>query len=68
MSATKGEVTLDPAVPRASVTVTLSAASWRTGTRARNRDIRSPRFLHAERYPDITFRAGRSATLTAGRG
>jgi len=40
-----------------TVAVTISAASFRTGNRGRDRDARG-RFLHAGRYPDITFQAG----------
>jgi len=40
-----------------TVAVTISAASFRTGNRRRDRDARG-RFLHAGRYPDITFQAG----------
>ncbi len=57
MAVTGGEITIDPAVPQASVTATVSAASVRTGNRARDRDVRS-RFLHTGQYPDITFQAG----------
>jgi polyisoprenoid-binding protein YceI len=39
------------------VTATISAASIRTGNRARDRDARA-RFLHTGQYPDITFQAG----------
>jgi hypothetical protein len=42
---------------QASVTATISAASIRTGNRARDRDARA-RFLHTGQYPDITFQAG----------
>lgn len=58
MAITSGEISIDPAVPHATVTATISAASFTSGNRARDRDVRSPRFLHADRYPDITFRAG----------
>jgi polyisoprenoid-binding protein YceI len=58
MAVTSGEITVDPAVPQAAVTAVLSAASFGTGSRARDRDIRSPRFLDAAQYPDITFQAG----------
>ena len=57
MAVTGGEITIDPAVPQASVTATISAASFDTGNRARDRDARR-RFLHAGQYPDITFQAG----------
>ena len=61
MAITSGEITIDPAVPQATVTAVLSAATFHTGSRARDRDIRSAKFLDAGQYPDITFRAG---TLT----
>jgi polyisoprenoid-binding protein YceI len=51
---TAGDVSVDPA----SVSAILSASSFSTGSRARDRDIRSAKFLDAERYPDITFTAG----------
>jgi polyisoprenoid-binding protein YceI len=57
MAVTGGEITIDPAVPQASVTATISAASFRTGNRARDRDARR-RLLQADQYPDITFQAG----------
>ncbi len=60
-----GEITIDPAIPHATVTATISAASFSSGNRARDRDVCSPRFLHAGQYPDITFRAG---TLTQADG
>ena len=57
LAVTGGEITIDPAVPQASVTASISAASFSTGNQARDRDARS-RFLHAGQYPDITFQAG----------
>jgi polyisoprenoid-binding protein YceI len=58
MTVTSGEITIDPAVPQAAVTAAVSAASFNTGSRARDRDVRSARFLDAGQYPDITFRGG----------
>lgn len=65
MEVAGGEITVDPAIPHASVTVTLSAASFSTGNDRRDRDVRSARFLDAEHYPDITFAA---RTLSRERG
>jgi polyisoprenoid-binding protein YceI/predicted MFS family arabinose efflux permease len=65
MTITSGNISIDPAVPRATVTATISAASFSSGNRARDRDVHSPRFLHADQYPDITFRAG---TLSHDQG
>ena len=58
MRIVSGEITVDPAVPQATVVAALDAASFSTGSRARDRDVRSPRFLDAENYPHLTFRAG----------
>jgi polyisoprenoid-binding protein YceI len=58
MVVTSGEITVDPAVPKAVVTAVLSAASFGTGSRVRDRDVRSARFLDTAHYPDITFQAG----------
>lgn len=65
MAITSGEISIDPAVPHAAVTATISAASFSSGNRARDRDVRSPRFLDADQHPDITFRAG---TLSHDQG
>ena len=65
LAVVSGEISLDPAAPHAAVTATISAASFSSGNRARDRDVRSARFLHAGQYPDITFRAG---TLSHDQG
>jgi hypothetical protein len=53
--------TIGPAAAQVTVTAVVSAASFHTGNRTRDRDVRSARFLNAGQYPDITFRA---ATLS----
>jgi polyisoprenoid-binding protein YceI len=58
MYITDGQIDVDPAVPRATVTATISAASFSTDNHRRDNDIRSPRFLHAGKYPELTYRAG----------
>ncbi len=58
MAITAGQISINPAALHATVTATISAASFSSGNHARDRDVRSPRFLHADQYPDITFRAG----------
>lgn len=58
MYITGGQVDVDPAVPRATVTATVSAASFSTDNPRRDDDVRSPRFLHAGRYPELIYRAG----------
>ena len=60
-----GEIAIDPVVPQAAVTAVLSAASSGTGSRARDRDVRSARFPDTTQYPDIAFRAG---TLSGHQG
>jgi polyisoprenoid-binding protein YceI len=65
MTVASGEIALDPAVPQAAVTAAVSAASFTTGSRARDRDVRSARFLDTGQYPDITFR-GRNLTRDDG--
>ncbi len=66
MTVASGEITVDPEVPQAAVTAVVSAASFETGSRARDRDVRSARFLNTAQHPDITFRAG-NLTGAAGR-
>jgi polyisoprenoid-binding protein YceI len=58
MQVVSGEITIDPAPPQATVIATLDAASFSTGNRTRDRDIRSAKFLDAENHPRIVFRAG----------
>jgi polyisoprenoid-binding protein YceI len=65
MYITGGQIDVDPAVPQATVTVTISAASFSTDNPRRDNDIRSPRFLHAGKYPEIGYRAG---TLSQDHG
>lgn len=57
MAVIGGEITVDSASSHASVTATIDAASFDTGSRRRDRDVRLARFLHTEHYPNITFRA-----------
>jgi polyisoprenoid-binding protein YceI len=52
-----GQIDVDPAVPRATVTATISAASFSTDNPRRDDDIRSPRFLRAAEYPVLSYRA-----------
>lgn len=44
----------DPA-SESTVVAVLNATSFDTGHEARNKEIRSARYLHTNRYPDITF-------------
>lgn len=58
MAVASGEITVDSAVPQAAVTAVIGAASFSTGSRARDRDVRSARFLNTRRYPQIIFQGG----------
>jgi polyisoprenoid-binding protein YceI len=42
-----------------SVQVEIDTTSFDTGSRQRDQDVRSPRFLDAERYPSMTFASER---------
>ncbi|HEU5419648.1 MAG TPA: YceI family protein [Streptosporangiaceae bacterium] len=53
-----GQIDLDAAVPQAAVTAAISAASFSTDNPRRDDDIRSARFLHADTYPELRYRAG----------
>lgn len=53
-----GQIDIDPAAGQAAVTATISAASFSTGNPRRDNDIRSPRFLHAGQYPELSYQAG----------
>lgn len=48
-----GEVLVDDT--GATVTAVLDAASFRTRSERRDRDVRSARFLDADRFPDVSF-------------
>lgn len=58
MYITGGQIDVDPAVPRATVTAAISAASFSTDNPRRDNDIRSSRFLHAGEYPELSYRTG----------
>lgn len=58
MYVAEGQIDVDPAGPRAMVTAAVSAASFSTDNPRRDRDIRSPRFLQADKYPVLAYRAG----------
>lgn len=53
-----GQIDVDPAIPQATVTAAVSAASFSTDNPRRDHDIRSPRFLDANKFPEISYRAG----------
>jgi polyisoprenoid-binding protein YceI len=53
LSVSAGEVVVDAS--GTTVTATLAAASFRTRSSRRDRDVRSSRFLDAEHHPGIVF-------------
>jgi polyisoprenoid-binding protein YceI len=56
----EGTIYTDEKDPKkSSVEVTLKAASIDTRTDQRDQHLRSPDFLHAEKFPDITFKSTR---------
>jgi polyisoprenoid-binding protein YceI len=63
-----GVIDLDPAAPRADVTVTINAAGFNTGNAKRDADVARPRFLNADRYPEMTFRSHRPGALKRSEG
>jgi len=55
---TSGSVLYDPANSgKSSIQVTIDAASVDTRVEMRDNDLRSPRFLDAQKYPAITFQS-----------
>lgn len=65
MQMTTGEITLDPALPQASVAALMSASSFSTGNTKRDTNVRSRKFLNVAAYPEFAFRAG---MLTKAQG
>jgi polyisoprenoid-binding protein YceI len=59
MAIRDGLVDMADPLTGSSVQVELDTASFDTGSGQRDRDVRSPRFLDAERYPSITFTSQR---------
>lgn len=56
----EGEIVIVPGTPAASsVTATIKAVSIDTRTGQRDDHLRSADFLHAENYPEITFKSTR---------
>jgi polyisoprenoid-binding protein YceI len=51
----RGVIDIADPVGHSSVHVELDAASFHTGNRQRDHDVRSARFLDADRYPAMTF-------------
>jgi polyisoprenoid-binding protein YceI len=62
-----GSVQFDPADPgKSSIQATIETASVDTRVEMRDNDLRSPKFLDAQKYPTITFKS--SKVEAAGQG
>ena len=59
MAISHGLVDIADPLTGSSVQVEIDTASFDTGSGHRDRDVRSPRFLDAERYPSMTFTSER---------
>ena len=66
MAIRDGLVDITDPVTGSSVQAEIDTTSFDTGSRQRDRDVRSPRFLDAERHPSMTF-ASRSLDRSNGR-
>src|SRR4029453_2192281 len=66
MAIRDGLVDIADPLTGSSVQAEIDTTSFDTGSRQRDRDVRSPRFLDAERYPSMTF-ASRSLDRSNGR-
>ena len=52
-----GEITIADPVTSSTATAVIDAASFATGSAARDKDVKSANFLHVEDHPEITFRS-----------
>ncbi len=63
-----GSVVYDPAaLNKSSIQTTIDAASVDTRVDMRDNDLRSPRFLDAQKYPTITFQSKKVEPAGAGK-
>ncbi len=63
-----GSAVYDPADPsKASVDVSIEASSVDTRVEMRDNDLRSPRFLDAQKYPAITFHSRQVKAAGGGK-
>ena len=63
-----GTVQYDPANPsKSSIQATIETASVDTRVEMRDNDLRSPRFLDAQKYPTITFASKKVEAAGAGQ-
>ena len=61
-----GDITITDPVTSSTASAVIDAASFETGSAARDKDIKSVNFLHAEEHPHITF-SSESLTQDGGR-
>jgi polyisoprenoid-binding protein YceI len=59
MAIRDGLVDIADPLTESNVQVEIDTTSFNTGSRQRDEDVRSPRFLDAERYPSMTFTSRR---------
>ena len=52
-----GEITIADPVTSSTATAVIDAASFATGSAARDKDVKSANFLHVQDHPEITFRS-----------
>ncbi len=50
-----GEITIADPVTDSTASAVIDAGSFHTGLAARDKDVKSANFLHAEQHPQITF-------------
>jgi polyisoprenoid-binding protein YceI len=63
-----GSVVYDPAnLNKSSIQATIDASSVDTRVDMRDNDLRSPRFLDAQKYPTITFQSRKVEAAGAGK-
>jgi polyisoprenoid-binding protein YceI len=63
-----GSVVYDPAnLSKSSIQATIDASSVDTRVDMRDNDLRSPRFLDAQKYPTITFQSRKVEAAGAGK-
>jgi len=52
-----GEITISDPATSSTTSAVIDAASFATGSAARDKDVKSANFLHVQAHPQITFRS-----------